>query len=91
MDRYYLVDLGYPFFSIISGAEAAELFESTPDDRRRGDVARGFEYWVIAENGLGRSFEFRTRVLPIPPEDLPEICRRLDKLVTLPEGLPQSP
>jgi hypothetical protein len=91
VDRYYLPDHGFPFFAIVSAVEAAGLFDSASEDRRTGDLARGFEYWFTVQNGLGRLFEVRSRVLPIPPEQLPELCRQLSTLITLPEGLSPCP
>ena len=91
MDRLYLLDRGFPFFAIISATEAVELYSSAPPDRRVGEPAEGFNYWITAENGHGRSFRLITRVVPIPPENLPELCRQLGRLVILPEGLPTCP
>ena len=54
-------------------------------------MGEGFQYWIVAENGRGWSFKFVSRVMPVPPERLPELCRRLGKFVTLPEGLRPCP
>ena len=90
-DRYYLLDRGFPFFALISAKEAAELYRATPPEMRAGDLAEGFQHWIVVENGRGRSFKFVSRVTPVPPERLPDVCRQLGKLVTLPEGLSQCP
>ena len=91
MDQYYLLDSGTPFLAIVSAVEAAELFETTPPEQRSGNVADGFEYWVYTRNGMNQRFRYTTRATPIPPERLPELCRQLGKLVTLPEGLRPCP
>jgi hypothetical protein len=91
MDRYYLLDRGFPFFAVISAKEAAELHEATPSEMRSGEIAEGFSYWITTRNGRGRSFKLISRVLPISPENLPVICQSLGRLVTLPEGLPLCP
>jgi hypothetical protein len=91
MERYYLLDRGFPFFAVISAKDAAELYEATPPEMRAGNLGEGFQYWIVAENGRGRSSKFVSRVMPVPPERLPELCRRLGKLVTLPEGLRPCP
>lgn len=87
MDRYYLVDAGFPFYSMLTADEAAKLFESVPPECRRGSLAEGFEYWQPLVNGLGRLVSFPAKVSPIPAEQLPAVCKRLSQFVDLPEGL----
>jgi hypothetical protein len=89
MNQYYLLNSGTPFLAIVSAAEAAELFDSTPAEQRSGSVANGFEYWVYARNGMNQRFKYTTRATPIPPEQLPEVCEQVGKITTLPEGLAQ--
>ena len=76
---------------MVTAEEAAGLYEATPPEMRRGDLNEGFQYWVVVRNGLGQSFKFVSRVMPIPPERLPAVCERLDPFVTLPEGLRPCP
>lgn len=87
MDQYYLVDAGFPFYSMLTASEAAELFESVPPERRHGSLAVGFDYWEPLENGLGQRISFPVNVSPIPAGDLPAACKRLSRYVDLPEGL----
>lgn len=77
MDRYYLLDRGFPYFAVVSAKEAAELYEAAEPQMRDGGLPDGFSYWIVAENGRGRSFKVITRVLPIPPEWLPHVCRQI--------------
>ena len=87
MDTYYLVDAGFPFYSMLTAGEAAELFESVPSERRHGSLAVGFEYWAPLENGLGQPIRFPVKVSPIPAGDLPVVCKSLSRFIDLPEGL----
>jgi len=91
MERYYLLDAGRPFFAVITAEEAAELFDATPPEMCSGDLAEGFQYWIVVQNGVGQSFKFISRVMPIPPERLPAVCKSLDPFVTFPEGLRPCP
>jgi hypothetical protein len=91
MDGWYLLDSGTPFVSIVSASEAAELFETTLPEQRSGSVADGFEYWVNTRNGMDQRFRYTTRATPIPPEQLPEVCRRVSQFAPLPEGLRSCP
>lgn len=87
MDRYYLVDAGFPFYSMLTDSEAAKLFESVPEECRRGSLGDGFQYWEPLVNGLGQQVRFPVVVSPIPAEQLPAVCKRLSQFVDLPEGL----
>jgi hypothetical protein len=87
MDGWYLLDCGTPFLSIVSASDAAELFASTPPERRSGSVADGFAYWVDTRNGLDQAVRYTTRATPIPPGRLAEICQRVSRFSVLPKEL----
>ena len=83
---YYLLDRGFPFYAVLTAAEAEALYAAAPAELS-GDVAGGFEYAVLLENGYGRRVALRTRVHPIPPDQLAEVVRRFGWLAELPAEL----
>jgi hypothetical protein len=87
MSRYYLLDRGFPYLAVLTSAEAAELFDSVPPERRHGTLAEGFQSWELLLNGMSQRIAFRTHVDPIPPDQLVAVCRQLGPIGTLPEGL----
>lgn len=85
--RFYLADRGFPFLAVITAAEAAQLYEQAPADRRSGSVDDGFEVWQVLTNGLGRRIKFGYRVDPIPACELDAVARRVSRLGTVPAEL----
>ena len=88
MSRYYLVEAGFPYVTLLTAHEATELFESVSPDCRQGSLNAGFRYWRLLENGLGQLIRFPVmKVSPIPDDQISAVCERFSPFITLPKGL----
>lgn len=91
MDRYFLLDQGFPYAAVLREDEAAALYAATPPDQRSGSVEKGsFTTWIVLENGVGRRVPWVTRVRLILAEELPAVVRLVGRLGPVPAELAQA-
>lgn len=91
MDRYFLLDQGFPYAAVLREDEAAALYAAAAPDQRSGSVEKGaFTTWIVLENGVGRRVPWVTRARLILPDELPAVVRQVGRLGPVPAELAQA-